>query len=349
MKKILVIGSISIDNVVYTKNLPQPGMTVYGEAFLSNIGGKGANQACAIKYLGGDVEFFGSIGDSLVAFTDGTIVKVHVHTKEPDKAIAYALQYGEFIRFKMENMTLQHNQTLIDKSKSVSLMARPESKVKRDLAIIAVVPNEETAEVYRSYGVTDFVFGGPYMNPDAEDFLKAFSQTNARTVLVFPNNKNEILVAESASKMCSDVEILIVPTADIAQGISCCSVLDAVNLGAKENVERANATLQQSKIFTLYRASRETKFNGIEIHHGDHLYVTEADTLHRGENALDCFQKWFDAEKGEHGLLIILASSHIDESTREAITSHCAKRDDFMEVLFYDIGDFIYDMYAILD
>ena len=63
MKKIIVIGSISIDNVTYTKVLPGPGTTVYGESFLSNVGGKGANQACAIKLLGGDVEFYGAIGN----------------------------------------------------------------------------------------------------------------------------------------------------------------------------------------------------------------------------------------------------------------------------------------------
>ena len=63
MKKIIVIGSISIDNVTYTSILPTPGTTVYGESFLSNIGGKGANQACAISFLGGDVEFYGAIGD----------------------------------------------------------------------------------------------------------------------------------------------------------------------------------------------------------------------------------------------------------------------------------------------
>lgn len=62
MKKILVIGSISIDNVTYTSVLPEPGTTVYGESFLSNIGGKGANQACAIHFLNGDVEFYGAIG-----------------------------------------------------------------------------------------------------------------------------------------------------------------------------------------------------------------------------------------------------------------------------------------------
>ncbi len=62
MSKILVIGSVSIDNVTYTKVLPGPGTTVFGESFLSNVGGKGANQACAASFLGGDVTFFGSIG-----------------------------------------------------------------------------------------------------------------------------------------------------------------------------------------------------------------------------------------------------------------------------------------------
>lgn len=63
MKKVLVIGSISIDNVTYTSVLPEPGTTVYGESFLSNIGGKGANQACAIHFLNGDVEFYGAVGN----------------------------------------------------------------------------------------------------------------------------------------------------------------------------------------------------------------------------------------------------------------------------------------------
>ena len=62
MKKIIVIGSINVDNVMYTSNMPVPGMTVYGDSFLSNVGGKGANQACAIHFLNNEVDFYGAIG-----------------------------------------------------------------------------------------------------------------------------------------------------------------------------------------------------------------------------------------------------------------------------------------------
>lgn len=62
MSKILVLGSINIDNVAYTRQLPEPGITVRGDYFLSNIGGKGANQACAAHFLGADVTFIGAVG-----------------------------------------------------------------------------------------------------------------------------------------------------------------------------------------------------------------------------------------------------------------------------------------------
>ena len=63
MSKILVIGSLSIDNVTYTKVLPGPGTTVFGESFLSNIGGKGAIKLVH-HFSWGDVNVFGSIGRS---------------------------------------------------------------------------------------------------------------------------------------------------------------------------------------------------------------------------------------------------------------------------------------------
>ena len=62
MKKIIVIGSVNIDNVIYTKVMPSGGITTEGESFLSNIGGKGANQACAAFFLGADVRYYGAIG-----------------------------------------------------------------------------------------------------------------------------------------------------------------------------------------------------------------------------------------------------------------------------------------------
>ena len=61
-KKILVVGSISIDNTIFTKQLPSAGTTTVADSYFQNIGGKGANQACASLFLGGNVSFIGAIG-----------------------------------------------------------------------------------------------------------------------------------------------------------------------------------------------------------------------------------------------------------------------------------------------
>ena len=62
-KKILVSGSIAIDNTIISKSMPTAGTTTIAESYFSNIGGKGANQACASMFLGGDVSFIGAIGN----------------------------------------------------------------------------------------------------------------------------------------------------------------------------------------------------------------------------------------------------------------------------------------------
>ncbi len=62
MRKIIVVGSIAIDNTIFTKQLPQAGTTTIADSFFQNIGGKGANQACAAMFLGSDVTFLGAVG-----------------------------------------------------------------------------------------------------------------------------------------------------------------------------------------------------------------------------------------------------------------------------------------------
>ena len=61
-KKILVIGSIAIDTTIISKSMPVAGTTTTAESYFTNVGGKGANQACASLFLGGDVSFVGAIG-----------------------------------------------------------------------------------------------------------------------------------------------------------------------------------------------------------------------------------------------------------------------------------------------
>ena len=66
MKKIIVIGSSNVDMVVPHSHLPAPGETILGGEFFMNQGGKGANQAVAIKRLGGNLIFMAKLGNDVL-------------------------------------------------------------------------------------------------------------------------------------------------------------------------------------------------------------------------------------------------------------------------------------------
>ena len=58
-------------------------------------------------------QFLSSIGDSLVLVDDDEIIKVHVHTNDPGKALHEAIAYGSFVTVKVENMRLQHTEKVM--------------------------------------------------------------------------------------------------------------------------------------------------------------------------------------------------------------------------------------------
>ena len=296
------------------------------------------------------IAYWTSIGDSLVAFQDGTLVKVHVHTEMPDKAISYALQYGEFVRFKMENMTLQHNQTLIEKTNAVGMMAASPSLPKKAIASIAVAPTEEVASLFRDYGIDEVVNVGNLMNPGAKDFIKAFKAVNATDIFVFPNNKNEIMVVEMAASAFKDSVIHVIPTADIAQGLSCASVFDAADLGVEENLARVTNTLEHSSTVAIYRASRDATIGGTEIKKGTIVYGNASQSIRPFGSLSEAFRCWFEEHKNaDSSLLSIIYGKDVAQEEKDAIASLVEDDDGFLETQSFDGGDFLYEAFAVLD
>lgn len=227
------------------------------------------------------ISFLETIGDSIVALRQRNIVKVHVHTKEPWKAIQYAQQFGEFITFKMENMSIQHNEVLLKE-----MPIEPKKRVKR--AIVAVAPSREIAELFRNLGVSEIISGGQTMNPSAEDFVRAFEDANADEILVFPNNSNIILTAEQAAKMYEKSKITVAHTKSIVECYSALGMLDIGDLSMEENlaiIEETRANLVSCEVST---AVRDSLNNGIAIKEGDYIGISRGEVKNADKTMLEC-------------------------------------------------------------
>ena len=144
----------------------------------------------------------------MVAVEDDEIIKVHVHTDTPDKALAEGLKFGQLLTVKVENMVQQlHRKNNEDKTPANRQIAPPERKY----GFVAVAAGQGVLSVFQDLGVDSMVEGGQTMNPSTEDILNAIDRTPSEIVYVLPNNKNIIMAAEQAAEL-SEKLVYVLPT-----------------------------------------------------------------------------------------------------------------------------------------
>ena len=120
-------------------------------------------------------------GDSIVAFVTGTVLKVHVHTMTPWKVLEFAQRYGEFLTVKIENMTLQHNETTVvkDGERLIDDDDLRVEKPRKKFGLVTVATGNGLISAFKECGADVVIDGGQGKNPSTDDFIKAFEQTNA--------------------------------------------------------------------------------------------------------------------------------------------------------------------------
>lgn len=160
-------------------------------------------------------DYLNSAGESVVCFREGSIVKVHVHTRTPGDILNHCQKWGEFLTIKIENMTLQHHEK-----------NRKRSAPRKKYATVTVATGAGLAETFREFGADCVIEGGQTMNPSAERFIEAFREVNADTVFVLPNNSNIILTAAQAASLYRDSRVVVIPTKTLGAGIITMGAVD---------------------------------------------------------------------------------------------------------------------------
>ena len=222
------------------------------------------------------IGWLNDVGDSVVAFKEGTVVKVHVHTKRPGDILNHCQQYGEFLTTKIENMTLQHNEAHGNAGFKLT-----NTKPKKPYGIVTVAAGEGLKKIFTSLGVDAVVDGGQSMNPSASEMLKAYEDVGAQTVYVFPNNSNIVMTAEQAAAMTRDLDIRIIKTKTVGEGYAAISMFDITVGDTDEVVAYLNEIISGVVTGVVSRASRDVagEVNVIKGDYigfvGDDIYVDE--------------------------------------------------------------------------
>ena len=222
--------------------------------------------------------FLETIGDCVVVVDDDEIIKTHVHTENPGDALQAALQYGQLLTVKIENMKEQHRKAAEENQaqKAAQPAAKEEKKAlepqapTEELGFISVAAGDGLKSLFTDLGCANVVSGGQTMNPSTEDILEAVLATPAKKVFVLPNNKNIILAAEQTIPLATDREVIVLPTRTIPQGLSAMLAFDP-DASAEENKEAMMEAAGNVDTGLVTFAARDSEFDGHNIRHGDIL------------------------------------------------------------------------------
>lgn len=214
-----------------------------------------------------------NIGDSVICIGDLSLVKVHVHTNEPNKAFGYALELGELWNMKVENMREQNREFRKNN-------ARLEQNQNR-FGMVAIAAGAGISAVFKDLGVDGVIEGGQTMNPSAEDIMHAVEEVPSNNVFVFPNNKNIILAAEQA-KALTDKNLIIIPTVSIPQGISAILAFNPDG-SLEDNIESMTESLHSVKSGSVTQAAKSVHIDGFDISEGEIIALDEKQILAKGK------------------------------------------------------------------
>ena len=292
-------------------------------------------------------EYLGTIGDSIVAFKTGSIIKIHVHTKNPGKVFDFCQQYGEFLTVKVENMSLQHNNLDEDE------FAKPKKDNTKDAkkyGVVAVASGSGIQQMFREHGADVVINGGQSMNPSAEDFIKAFKEANAETIFVFPNNGNVILAAKQAAKLFQEAQIEVIETKTIGQGYAGLTMLDTTSNDTQQILDDINMGIEGVDTYMISHCVRDAEMDGKQLHAGDYIgFLDKKILVASSDRKKTAFQTVEGIDFTDHEVCILIRGIDSTSYEEEEVRNYLMLKHPGIEVYEVEGGQDIYSYIFIVE
>ena len=285
--------------------------------------------------------FLETIGDCVVVVDDEEIIKVHVHSNHPGKAVEEGLKFGELTKVKIENMREQHN-NVIKADKAAQKNKKLPAAITKDTGFVAVAAGAGLEALFKDLGVDNVVRGGQTMNPSTEDILEAIEQTPAQNVFVLPNNKNIIMAAEQAVKL-TDRSVCVLQTRTIPQGIT---AMMNYNPDGSFNENRGAMTEAIDHVGSgqITFAVRDSEYDGHKIKQGEILAMENGKITFTEKNltkALVKLTRKLVSSQSSY-ITVIYGSDVTDEDAEEAFAALRDKISSDIDIVLVNGGQPVY-------
>jgi dihydroxyacetone kinase-like predicted kinase len=211
------------------------------------------------------------LGDSVIVVGDEQLMRIHVHTDDPGAVLSKGTGVGQLAQVKIDNINRQAQRfvQMHHETDPASLMPVAAAV----MSIVAVVPGEGLAEVFRSAGCERVVSGGPTMNPSTRDILDAIEACGSDEVAVLPNDKNIILAAEQATGLTKK-QVRVIKSRSVPQGLAALLAANPEE-GLADNAPAMESALSSVRTIEITRGVRSTTIGGISVEAGQVIAIVD--------------------------------------------------------------------------
>ena len=215
------------------------------------------------------------LGDSLLVTGDESIAKVHVHTDEPEGALAVGRAVGVVDEARVEIGDM-HSQAA-ERERWLSQLHAAAQAPPSHVGLVTVAQGAGNRDILRSEGAAIVIEGGQTMNPSVGQILEAVTAVNAEHVIVLPNNPNIRLAAQNAAAE-STKDVRVIATDSVPEGIAGAFAFDAA-LDVDANEAAMREAIAGVDAAEITRASRDATVDGISASEGDYLGILDGSAI----------------------------------------------------------------------
>jgi len=223
---------------------------------------------------------WGTIGDSIVVVGGEGLYNCHIHTNDIGAAIEAPLLLGgrpRQIRVTdlFEEVAEEHAAREAELGAPIQQRTQTTSLPPVTCAVVAVASGDGLAELFGQLGVHGVVSGGQTLNPSTAELLAAVEHMNARQVVILPNNKNIIPVAQQIDALTTK-DVRVVPTTSMPEALAALVSYDP-EASAESNARSMATAAESVATGEVTRAVRATNTDAGPVSEGDWIGLVRGD------------------------------------------------------------------------
>lgn len=236
------------------------------------------------------------VGTSPVVIGSEEMLRIHVHTYNPDEVVEYAASLGSVSHENIQDMDEQRQRYSADRRSEIE---------GDDSTVVAVVQGNGLEEIFREQGIENFVSGGDTMNPSVADLLRAIEDAPTDAVVMLPNNPNIALAAGQAANLSSK-RVRVVPSRTVVQGIAAALEYVPEGLTLDALADSMEGRLDEVQTGEICFASRAADLGDVSVREDQVIAMLDRELVYAGDSVAETLTGLLDKAISDETELVSL-------------------------------------------